>query len=87
MYYSTVKDTDVVLLPHCELPRESRRSDLLPMGGGGDNSCSSCCICASTESPVDCCIPNPGAVTDTPRRASTRWKSLSRVSVALKSRV
>ena len=33
MEYSNFEDTNVVLLPHCELPRESRRSELLVIGG------------------------------------------------------
>ena len=33
MNYSSFEDTNVVLLPYCELLRESRRSDLLAIGG------------------------------------------------------
>jgi hypothetical protein len=86
IYCSSFEDTNVVLLPPCELPCESRRSDAFPISGGGDNSFSSCCSCASTES-VICCGPDSRPVTDTLSCASTRWKSRSRVSVALKSRV
>ena len=33
MNYSNFEDTNVVLLTHCELPRGSRRSDMLAIGG------------------------------------------------------
>ena len=64
--YSNFKDAndDGVLLPHCELLRETRYSNLLANRGGGDNSCSSCCSRASTESPVGR-GPCPDTVTET----------------------
>src|SRR5258706_2893478 len=83
---SNFEDTNVVLLPHCVFPCESRRSDLLAIGGGGDNSCSSCCSWASTEPPMGC-GPCSDTVTETPSPVSTWWDSQSNCSVALKSRL
>ena len=77
MNCSKFEETNVVRLPYFELPHESCPSDLLAVGGGGENSCSSWCSSAPTESPVGrrpC--SDTATETETPSRVNLVVKSV-----------